>query len=113
MYGATTRINRANGQTDRINGWTIDAHSDGRRFTNDRSDHGMFVSIDNTYSFRFPAIPLAGLCKAPVDPTADEDGSSVSKLFRPGQAQHRVIQRQLHSALCASASHAEKACPIS
>lgn len=32
-------------------GWTIDAASAGTRFTSDRTGHGMFVSIDNVYSF--------------------------------------------------------------
>ena len=32
-------------------GWTIDATSDGTRFTNQRTKHGMFVSIDKVDSF--------------------------------------------------------------
>lgn len=32
-------------------GWTIAASIDGTRFTNNRTDHGMFVSIDNVDTF--------------------------------------------------------------
>jgi hypothetical protein len=32
-------------------GWTILPSSDGTRFTNDGTGHGMFVSIENVYSF--------------------------------------------------------------
>ncbi|BCO38037.1 hypothetical protein MHEC_44700 [Mycobacterium heckeshornense] len=32
-------------------GWTITASVDGTRFTNDRTGHGMFVSIDNVETF--------------------------------------------------------------
>jgi hypothetical protein len=32
-------------------GWTIDATSDGTRFTNQRTKHGMFVSIEKVDSF--------------------------------------------------------------
>jgi len=32
-------------------GWTIEAASDGTRFTNDRSRHGMFVSVDGVEAF--------------------------------------------------------------
>ena len=39
------------GQTYHIQGWTILPSSDGTRFTNDGTDHGMFVSIENVYSF--------------------------------------------------------------
>jgi hypothetical protein len=39
------------GQTYHIQGWTIDPNSDGTRFTNDGTGHGMFVSIENVYSF--------------------------------------------------------------
>jgi hypothetical protein len=39
------------GQTYHINGWTIFPSSDGTRFVNDRTGHGMFVSIENVYSF--------------------------------------------------------------
>ncbi|MGO9222440.1 hypothetical protein [Mycobacterium sp.] len=38
-------------ETYEAQGWKIDATADGTRFTNDRTGHGMFVSIDrvNTY----------------------------------------------------------------
>ena len=39
------------GQTYHINGWTILPNVDGTRFTNDGTGHGMFVSIENVYSF--------------------------------------------------------------
>ena len=39
------------GQTFHIQGWTVAPTSDGTRFTNDGSGHGMFVSIDNVSSF--------------------------------------------------------------
>jgi hypothetical protein len=39
------------GQTYHVNGWTILPTFDGTRFTNDRTGQGMFVSIDNIYSF--------------------------------------------------------------
>jgi hypothetical protein len=39
------------GQTNHIQGWTILPSSDGTRFTNDGTGHGMFVSIENVYSF--------------------------------------------------------------
>ena len=32
-------------------GWTIDATADGTRFTNERTGHGMFVSIDKVNTF--------------------------------------------------------------
>jgi hypothetical protein len=32
-------------------GWTINATTDGTRFTNDRTGHGMFVSIDKVNTF--------------------------------------------------------------
>jgi hypothetical protein len=32
-------------------GWTIDATADGTRFTNQRSHHGMFVSIEKVDTF--------------------------------------------------------------
>lgn len=38
-------------QTYHINGWTILPSYNGTRFTNDGTGHGMFVSIDNVYSF--------------------------------------------------------------
>ena len=39
------------GKTYRSDGWTISAGSAGTRLTNQRTGHGMFVSIDNVYSF--------------------------------------------------------------
>ena len=39
-------------QTYRAQGWTIDASSDGTRFTNDRTGRGMFVSIEASRSFK-------------------------------------------------------------
>ncbi|WP_157546574.1 hypothetical protein [Mycobacterium sp. IS-1742] len=39
------------GQTYRLHGWTIESSTDGTRFTNDRTGHGMFVSIQDTYGF--------------------------------------------------------------
>jgi len=39
------------GQTYHILGWTIVPSSDGTRFTNDGTGHGMFVSIENVKSF--------------------------------------------------------------
>ena len=39
------------GQTYHIAGWTILPNSDGTRFTNDRTGHGMFVSVENVSSF--------------------------------------------------------------
>jgi hypothetical protein len=41
----------AYGQTFRFQGWTILPSSEGTRFTNDRTGHGMFVSIENVSSF--------------------------------------------------------------
>lgn len=38
-------------QTYHLLGWTIVTARDGTRFTSDRTGHGMFVSIDNVYSF--------------------------------------------------------------
>jgi hypothetical protein len=38
-------------KTYNANGWTIDATADGTRFTNDRTGHGMFVSIDKVNTF--------------------------------------------------------------
>ncbi|MDV3134997.1 hypothetical protein [Mycobacterium sp. 29Ha] len=32
-------------------GWTIEPNIGGTRFTNNRTGHGMFVSIGNVYSF--------------------------------------------------------------
>jgi hypothetical protein len=39
------------GQTYHLNGWTIIPTEDGTRFTNDSTNHGMFVSIDNVSPF--------------------------------------------------------------
>ena len=39
------------GQTYHLQGWTILANSDGTRFTNDGTGHGMFVSIENVAPF--------------------------------------------------------------
>lgn len=39
------------GQTYHIQGWTILPGSDGTRFTNDGTGHGMFVSIENVSPF--------------------------------------------------------------
>ena len=39
------------GQTYHFQGWTITASTQGTRFTNDQTGHGMFVSIENTYPF--------------------------------------------------------------
>ncbi len=41
----------AYGQTYQARGWTILPTIEGTRFTNDRTGHGMFVSIENVYSF--------------------------------------------------------------
>jgi hypothetical protein len=38
-------------QTYHAQGWTIDAASSGTRFTNDRTGHGMFVSIEAANGF--------------------------------------------------------------
>jgi hypothetical protein len=39
------------GQTYHVQGWTINPADDGTRFTNDGTGHGMFVSLENVYSF--------------------------------------------------------------
>jgi hypothetical protein len=39
------------GSTLELQGWTILPNSDGTRFTNDGTGHGMFVSIENVSSF--------------------------------------------------------------
>ena len=39
------------GQTYHLLGWTILPTSDGTRFTDDGTGHGMFVSVENVYSF--------------------------------------------------------------
>ncbi|MUM08279.1 hypothetical protein B5P44_26240 [Mycobacterium sp. CBMA 213] len=41
----------AYGQTYHLLGWTINPTSDGTRFTNDATGHGMFVSLQNVNSF--------------------------------------------------------------
>jgi hypothetical protein len=38
-------------QTYNLQGWTINPREDGTRFTNNATGHGMFVSVDNVYSF--------------------------------------------------------------
>ena len=40
------------GQTYHLNGWTMIPAEDGTRFTNDSTNHGMFVSIDNVSPFQ-------------------------------------------------------------
>jgi hypothetical protein len=37
--------------TYQAQGWRIKADIEGTRFTNDRTGHGMFVSIDNVETF--------------------------------------------------------------
>jgi hypothetical protein len=39
------------GQPYHIDGWTIDPGESGTRFTDDATGRGMFVSIENVYSF--------------------------------------------------------------
>jgi hypothetical protein len=39
------------GQTYHFVGWTMLPSSDGTRFTNDGTGHGMFVSVENVSSF--------------------------------------------------------------
>jgi hypothetical protein len=34
-----------------VQGWTVLPDSDGTRFTNDATGHGMFVSIENVAAF--------------------------------------------------------------
>ncbi len=38
-------------RTYEAEGWTIEASLDGTRFTNNRTEHGMFVSIENVETF--------------------------------------------------------------
>ncbi len=38
-------------KTYNAQGWTISATADGTRFTNDRTGHGMFVSLDNVNTY--------------------------------------------------------------
>jgi hypothetical protein len=47
----TNAIVLNDGQTYRLHGWAIVPSSDGTRFTNDRTGHGMFVSVENVYAF--------------------------------------------------------------
>lgn len=49
VYGPTTTM--AYGQTYHRGNWTINPDETGTRFTNNRTGHGMFVSIENVYSF--------------------------------------------------------------
>ena len=39
------------GQSYNLQGWTINPSEDGTRFTNNATGRGMFVSVDNVYSF--------------------------------------------------------------
>jgi hypothetical protein len=39
------------GQTYHIQGWTVLPNTDGTRFTNDGTGHGMFVSVENVAPF--------------------------------------------------------------
>ena len=39
------------GRSYNIHGWTVLPNSDGTRFTNDVTGHGMFVSVQTVYSF--------------------------------------------------------------
>ncbi len=39
------------GVTRQMSGWSVEARSDGTRFTNDATGRGMFVSIENVYAF--------------------------------------------------------------
>lgn len=39
------------GKAYQVQGWTITSGPDGTRFTNDKTGHGMFVSIENVYPF--------------------------------------------------------------
>lgn len=39
------------GQAYQVQGWTITSGPDGTRFSNDKTGHGMFVSIENSYGF--------------------------------------------------------------
>jgi hypothetical protein len=44
-------LTMAYGQTYNLMGWSVSANSDGTRFTNNATGHGMFVSIENIYGF--------------------------------------------------------------
>jgi hypothetical protein len=48
---AQTDTTLSYGQTYHILGWTVLPSSDGTRFTNDNTGRGMFVSVENVYSF--------------------------------------------------------------
>jgi hypothetical protein len=48
---ASPTTTMAYGQTCRSGNWTIYPDQTGTRFTNDRTGHGMFVSIENVSSF--------------------------------------------------------------
>ena len=49
IYNPTTTM--AYGQTYHRGNWTIYHDQTGTRFVNDRTGHGMFVSIENVYAF--------------------------------------------------------------
>ena len=55
-YGANLAVdnpttNMAYGQTYRWGNWSIFHNQSGTRFTNTRTGHGMFVSVENVYAF--------------------------------------------------------------
>ena len=49
--GESPTTNMAYGQTYHRGNWTIFHDASGTRFTNERTGHGMFVSIENVYAF--------------------------------------------------------------
>jgi hypothetical protein len=49
--GTQTDTTLTDGQAYHVWGWTVLPNSDGTRFTNDGTGHGMFVSIDNVSWF--------------------------------------------------------------
>ncbi len=49
IYSPTTSMEY--GHTYHRGNWTIYHDDTGTRFTNDRTEHGMFVSIENVYAF--------------------------------------------------------------
>jgi hypothetical protein len=56
VYGANLAVdnpttNMVYGQTYRWGNWSIYHNQSGTRFTNSRTGHGMFVSIENVYTF--------------------------------------------------------------
>ena len=51
LNAASPATTMAYGQTCHHGNWTIYPDQTGTRFTNDRTGHGMFVSIENVYSF--------------------------------------------------------------